>query len=113
MVDQKLVEAWLNASEDLGIEVVAPFVLESKDQSYHFVAFVKDFGGENGTLITTANHGEVPEDVVREHGYYWSALYPEAYSAYNREEFIAMLNDWGWFGAEGKEPSWYTGEPWS
>lgn len=113
MVNQKIVESWLKAASDLTIEIVAPFVLESRGQSFYFVAYVKDFGSKKGTLVTIADDEEVPEVVAEEQGYYWSALDPGSYSIYDREEFVEMLDDWGWFGADDRRPPWYTGKSWS
>jgi len=43
----------------------------------------------------------------------WWAINLSVYSKYQRQDFIAMLNDWGWFGFEDKRPEWYSGECWS
>ncbi len=48
---------------------------------------------------------------AEDQGMGWSALGP-MYAVYDREEFIAALNDWGWTG-QGTPPEWYTGEPWT
>jgi hypothetical protein len=31
----------------------------------------------------------------------------------DRQFFIDTLDDWKWFGPEGKQPGWYTGKDWS
>jgi len=112
--DELIIKAWLDAAKDLKIEVIAPYALNAKSgHRFNFIALVKDFGSSNGTLVTTNDHEEGSPDAAEEQGAYWSALYPESYLSYNREEFIAMLNDWGWFGKEKEKPSWYTGKTWS
>jgi hypothetical protein len=80
---------------------------------FNFIAWVKDFGSRQGTLVTTDAHESGSPEAAEEGGYYWSALYPESYSSYERNEFIDMLNDWGWFGSDEKKPSWYSGKSWS
>jgi hypothetical protein len=45
----------------------------------------------------------------KEAGYFWSDLSPE-YQSYDRDLFIATLDDWKWFGAKGQEPAWYFAE---
>ena len=49
---------------------------------------------------------------LEQDGYYLSGLYPEGYDHYDRENFIATLNDWGWKGPEAERPDWCTDQPW-
>jgi hypothetical protein len=39
-----------------------------------------------------------------------SVLY-ESYSIYERDRFVATVDDWKWFGS-GAPPSWYSGNSW-
>ena len=41
-----------------------------------------------------------------------SLLSDESYGQFDRELFVATLNDWGWFG-DGQPPDWYEGTPWT
>ncbi len=75
-----------------------------------YEAYIADFGGPDGTVV--GNRNNILDDVRKQHGYYVSNLFP-SYRTYVRQHFIDTLNDWGWFGEKGKEPSWYTGKPWS
>ena len=58
-LDQPFVQAWLTAAADLGIEVVAPFVLPVENGEIRCVAVVKQFGYRNGTLVS--RRGDVAE----------------------------------------------------
>ena len=105
--------AWRRAAEDLGIRVDIPFTLTTnRGEDISYEAHVLDFGGPNGTVF-----GRVGDDSrFREHrkdaGYFASDLAP-TYGTYNRDLFIATLDDWKWFGANGQEPAWYSGRNWS
>jgi hypothetical protein len=40
-----------------------------------------------------------------------SFIHQESYARYDRDLFLATLNDWGWFGDPADAPEWYTGKP--
>ena len=109
-IDQSMANAWLEAADDLGIRVVAPFRLVTGDGEVWFEAFIPDFGGPKGTIAGSIEN-PVPNS-RQQLGYFPSDLGP-SYRGYVRQFFIDTLNDWGWFGEEGKKPRWYTGQPWS
>ncbi len=110
-MDQKISKAWQQAAVDLGIRVVAPFELASEDGSTRWLeAHILDFGGPMGTIV--ASKSTRLSDLKLHFGYYPSILYPN-YQTYARKLFIETLDDWGWYGEFGKEPAWYTGQPWS
>lgn len=112
---QKLINAWKEASEDLNIEIITPFLLTSEDGKEHrFELLVKDFGRSNGTIVFIMNEKieDSELDFLRSMEYFCSRLNPEFYSTYNRKQYIDTLNDWGYFGAAEKTPKWYTSE-WS
>jgi hypothetical protein len=90
---------------------VAPInlTLESREIE-RFEAHVLDFGGPNGTIV--GNQDSEWGGIRKQLGYYYSNLFP-VYRTYDRQHFIDTLNDWGWFGENGKEPPWYTGKSWS
>jgi hypothetical protein len=110
-MDGQISDAWRQAAADLGIRVEAPFALtkESGEPEW-FEAHILDFGGPNGTVVASQD-GE-STGIRKRLGYFVSDLFP-IYWTYERQHFIDTLNDWGWFGEKGQEPSWYTGEPWS
>jgi hypothetical protein len=110
-MDLEISKAWVAAAADLGIRVVAPFALSTESgELLWFEAHIANFGGPNGTVVGNQDTGSC--NTRQRLGYYPSNLYPR-YQTYDRQLFIDTLNDWGWFGEKGKEPSWYTGEAWS
>jgi len=110
-MDTEIMHAWTQAAADLGIRVVAPFSLATETgEEVLFEAHILDFGGPKGIVVS--NKDGDPRGVRRANGFYWSDLYPD-YRKYDRQLFIDTLSDWRWFGEKGKEPSWYTGKPWS
>ena len=74
-----------------------------------FIALIQEFGGPQGTLVCLPEEWDDLgyADAAEEAGYYSSGLYAESYCQYVRERFIETLEDWGWFGEQGKEPDWY------
>ena len=109
IVDEAISQSWIEAAKDLGIRVVAPFTVQS-DGPTSYEAHIIDFGGPQGTVVG------VLEDKLYDYratqGFYVSNL-ASSYRCYEREHFIATLNDWGWYGPERLRPDWYTGKPWS
>ncbi len=106
--DQKLIEAWQSASEDLGIEIETNFVLNTEEGKVNYPVFVKNFGRKRGTIV--ARHELFLDFPMPKHKqYYISAVNAEIYSNYNREYFIETLEDWGYFGSDSNKPIWYEG----
>jgi hypothetical protein len=100
----QLAEAWREAAVDLGIDV------EVLADAVH----VKEFGRPAGMpcALRDSRDGQVELQRKAEgRGMGWSVL-SGSYLKYDRDEWVDMLNDWGWF-AEGDAPDWYTGEPWT
>ena len=114
-----MARAWRKASADLGIRVEAPY--ELPDQSGHlcrFAAFVPDFGSPTGALVLvvrppTFDHDVTAELCAKQHGLWFSCLNADVYADYHRQEFIDILDDWQYFGAEERKPAWYTGTTWT
>jgi hypothetical protein len=109
VVDEDISKAWLDAAKDLGIRVAAPFTVQS-DQSITYEAHIADFGGPKGTLVGVLD--DKLDDSCATLGFYRSNL-STSYRRYERQHFIATLNDWGWYGPERLRPAWYTGKSWS
>lgn len=110
----KIAAAWCAAARDLGLVLISPFVLCSKNgDEFRFIAWVGHFGGKRGTLICLpdqwADLGFAA--AAQEAGYYCSGLYPGSYARYDREHFIDTLCDWGWFGDVQDVPPWYDRSP--
>jgi len=110
--DQKFIESWKVAANDLKIAIQAPFVINLNDKGELICPiFIEHFGNRLGTVIFSMND-KLDYKLLKEYGYYCSTLNPSSYSNYNRDLFIDTLNDWGFFGDESKKPDWYTGKPW-
>jgi hypothetical protein len=103
-----LIQAWKMAAQDLGIEIVVPFVLKVKDgEKVQADLLVKDFGP---TLVATEATEETfrrLDDQLRVEGYGYSVFYGEELD-YDRKRFIEILKDWGWTGPEDRRPEWYN-----
>ena len=84
-MDHDIVKAWVAASADPGIQVVAPFVLISEtSETILFEAHIADFGGPRGTVVGNQDTGF--DNVRHQFGYYPSNLFP-SYRTYDRETF--------------------------
>jgi hypothetical protein len=44
---------------------------------------------------------------------FYSLINEESHALYDRDLFVATLNDWGWIGDPAHAPVWYTGKPWT
>ena len=108
--------AWLDAAEDLGITVVAPYELAdiTSGITAAAVAWIANFGSAAGIVVAPR---QARQDQVRvlahARGPYCSFINEESYARYDRDLFLATLNDWGWFGDPADAPEWYTGKPWT
>lgn len=112
-LDEEMMNAWRQAARDLEIRVIIPFVLITEDgERESYEAHVMDFGGPSGTIVGGIHDDKNSSDRRKEAGYDASDLAP-VYRSYDRQLFIDTLDDWKWFGAEGKQPAWYTGKNWS
>jgi len=80
--------------------------------SEFFEGHVLEFGGPKGTVFGIIDAERNTKKSRTENGYFASDL-SLTYRRYNRQLFIDTLDDWKWFGLEGKHPSWYTGKNWS
>ena len=113
MVDMDVVHAWLEAAQDLGVNVTAPFTLTTRlGTTETFEALIHDFGSPKGTITgRVIGHRADPVESRSEGGYYASNV-ADSCRRYNRPLFAATLDDWKWFGKDEDRPSWYTGRTW-
>ena len=112
IVDAEIVQAWLTAAADLGIKVTAPFTIHGPHGEVEaFEALVHEFDGPNGTVDGLVARRD-PTGSRKDLGYYASNL-SDSYRHYNRDLFVATLDDWKWYGTDESRPSWYTGRNWS
>ena len=100
---------WDIAGQELGLELITPFeICISGGHKIHAEFLVKSFGARNGMLIITSY--DVVQPYVKELndlGYGFCVLERlEEGQTYDREEFVDMLNDWGWMGDPTRKPSW-------
>lgn len=110
-IDDDIEQAWLMASEELGIHVQAPFVLETATRIFQFEALIHDFGTSRGTIVGTSSRRDGITE-CHDLGFAYSALGP-AYRYYERRLFADTLNDWQWRGDPSAKPKWYTGAVWN
>jgi hypothetical protein len=99
---------WKMVSEDLRIDIVAPFdVVLSDGAQLRVAALVKNFGPPRGMLVAFAY--DTPKPYVQkiiEDGYGYSAQLGNSPEGYNRATMLDILKDWGWSGPEDRRPSW-------
>ena len=101
-----LIQAWQEAAQNLGVEIVCPYALKLKSgEEVQADVLVKDFGP---MLVATEAAAETFRrlgDQIAAEGYGWSILCGDELT-YDREHFIEILKDWGWTGAEDRRPPW-------
>lgn len=119
-LDQALAQSWLTAAADLGIRVQAPFVLPLESGPYYYAALVLGSGypqGAKGVVFRVVDDPADAEPVMevmkaasdRE---YTPAVLPArsaAEVAYDRGDFMNLLNGVPWCGAAEDRPDWHRG----
>jgi len=113
-IESKVVEAWRQAAQDLGIQFTSPFTAAIQGNRIECIGFVPHFGRRIGTIISVLNQPSSLADLVskwRNEDYYISVLGP-GYGNYDRQSFIDTLDDWQFFGPNSERPAWYTGKCW-
>jgi hypothetical protein len=105
----KVLTVWQQASNDLGLGIVAPFDLRLPSGTQINALFLlKKFGARNGMLIVS-NFDEVSQyiDEITQAGYGFS-VFEERYAdeTYVRDEFVEVLRDWGWSAPPDLRPAW-------
>jgi hypothetical protein len=109
-LEQRLVEQWQKAAEDLGIRVTAPVELrDASGRPFTCEAFVQDFGSPTGAVVVSRKtERRVRANLQTMKDKLWVSGSERRLVGYNRKHFINALLDWGWFGKAGAEPSWYS-----
>ena len=102
-------KAWLDAAKDLQIEFISPYAFIGSDgEEYQITGLLPQFGGKNGTLITSRKDSEEAcFEASKLSGFQRSGLNPRYYDKYDREQVIETLQDWGWNSKDPK-PEWYS-----
>jgi hypothetical protein len=112
-VDMDVVDSWLAAAEDLGVEITAPFTfITSSGDRETFEALVHDFGWPKGTVTGRVIGSQSDPVKSRSQSGYYASNLADSYRHYDRALFIATLDDWKWFGKAKDRPAWYTGRTW-
>jgi hypothetical protein len=99
---------WGRVSQDLNIEIVAPFELGLRDRAHiKALALVKNFGRINGMLILEDYAAAQPyvSEIINK-GYGYTSNFRGSVDSYNRESIIEILRDWDWSGPEEPRPGW-------
>jgi hypothetical protein len=101
--------AWIAASADLGIRVVAPASITLKNgHSKQVEAHILDFGSPKGALAISELSRMLDSSLFEQ----WSSILMDTYERYDRQLFVDTLDDWGWFGDRESVPDWYSGAVW-
>jgi hypothetical protein len=110
--DIEIVRAWLTAAADLGIKVTPPFTLSpGSGKAETFEALVHEFGGPKCTVTVRVSAKDSNESRIAL--VYYASNLSDSYRRYDRSLFVAILDDWKWFGPQNERPPWYTGRNWS
>ena len=111
-LDEAIISAWRDASHDLGIRVIAPFDISTDSgETVRYEVFIADFGASKGTVAGVLS--DPFPDTLRINQVFYAPNLGPSYQRYDRDLFLATLNDWKWFGDGTVKPLWYTGENWS
>lgn len=104
-----LEDVWRCAAADLGLDIIAPFVLEfGPGREVAAVAVVRGFGAPKGMLLfrTFADVSHAVAEVAQQ-GYGFSVLEdPRPGERYDPDVIIEILRDWGWCGDPNRIPAW-------
>lgn len=106
-----LATQWMQIKEFLGLRLIAPYFLElTSGEKIEVDLLLLDFGAPKGMLLTTSDEAiwDHKDEIVKQ-GYGFSVLSepePNSQTQIDIDEFINMLQDWGWMGKKENEPSW-------
>lgn len=112
MNEGRMLKAWRQAADDLGIRLEYPFSLTTPAGAVPYLARICDFGAVKGMLLISGKGSQAHHHAASAAGFGYSCLY-ESYEVYSRNLFVETLNDWGWCNASKPAPEWYSGQPWS
>jgi hypothetical protein len=114
-IESKVVEAWRQAADDLGIRFSSPFSIVTRGgHRMDCIGFVHQYGRRAGTIISVLHQPSSLADLVgkwQDDDHFISVL-GTRYGQYDRQHFIDTLDDWQFFGPDTERPSWYTGKCW-
>ena len=104
-MDIDILNAWIEASKELGLNIQSPFILQTNNSKTEYVLLIKDFGSKLGTVVLTNRMQPVTKE-IKENNYYYSIL-GQGYRKYNRESFIDTLKCY--YGDINAKPIGYSG----
>ena len=107
-VDARIASAWREASDRLGVRVIAPYAIGPVS----FVAHLPHFGGQRGMVIASLPSSDEVIAAAKMAGLYLSRVSGE-YAEFDPDLFKETLDDWGWFGPVEDRPAWYSGAAWT
>lgn len=114
-IESRVVEAWRQAADDLGIRFSSPFSLVTRDgHRMDCIGFVHQFGRRVGTIVSVLDQPSSLVDLVsgwQDEDCFISVL-TASYGSYERQLFIDMLDDWQFYGAKLERPAWYGDKCW-
>jgi hypothetical protein len=91
-INEKIVTAWLEASTDLGIALIAPYCVGRIGQGIMLCeTYVRDFGSPTGAVVITARSRQHTRPTLLIH-HQWHSELGNDYSQYNRLLFTDTLN---------------------
>ena len=87
MDEDRMLKAWTQAVDDLGICLDQPFSLSGASGVVSYLARICDFGAVKGMLIIAGKGSRAHYDAATAAGFGYSCLY-ESYEAYDRQLLI-------------------------
>lgn len=107
MNQNRLIDIWRTAANDLGITIVAPFSLKTTSgKIIEADLLVNNFGSSKGMIIVKRYESisQYTKEIA-EMGYGFSVMdEPGVDENYDKDCFIEILTDWGWNGEQSKRP---------
>ena len=105
----RLQSALQHASEDLGLKVVIPFILNLRQGvQINAQALLPQLGAPKGMIVVSRYddlHG-MANELVND-GYGYSVLDdPSPTDDYDLDSYIEMFSDWGWGAINESKPDW-------
>jgi hypothetical protein len=102
----RLPAEWREVADDLELEIVTPHeVILPSGSRILAPVFVRYFGGPKGMLVVSDDSVVDWSDEIVQAGYGFSVL-GEPNHEYDRDVFIEVLSEWGWWGPESERPAW-------
>ena len=109
MAKLRIIDRWVEARADLGVDVEAPLTIQIAEAlAVHADILVRNFGGPKGTIGVEDSKPLLPFiKEIWEAGYGVSAFGPPSEKLrYDRAATVSCLQDWGWSGPTELAPGW-------